>query len=278
MNTSFKEKVAVVTGGGSGIGRDTALLFSRHEAAVAVLDTALENAQSTADAIREEGGDSIGVFCDVSQADSVRVAFHKVMSHYDRIDILFNNAGIIMPGFIEDISDDNWSRVVAVNLSGVFHCIKCAMPELKRRRGVIVNMASMNGLVGQMKNPAYSATKGGVIAMTRSVAIDAAPFGVRVNAVCPAGVLTPLLEDWFEKQPDPARMKEDTDLSHMLGRTATPEEIGRLVLYLASDDASFITGQAIPIEGGATLGYGMGPKAEWELGGFEKPSSGGQQA
>lgn len=277
MNTSFREKVAVVTGGGSGIGRDTALLFSRHGAMVAVLDTTLEKAQSTADAIREKGGDSIGLFCDVSQADSVKAAFNEVLSHCGRIDILFNNAGIIMPGFIEDISDENWSRVVAVNLSGVFHCMKYAMPELKRRRGIVVNMASMNGLVGQMKNPAYSATKGGVIAMTRSVAIDVAPFGVRVNAVCPAGVMTPLLEDWFDKQPDPAQMKEYTDLSHMLGRTAMPEEIGRLVLYLASDDASFITGQAIPIEGGATLGYGMGPKAEWALGGFEKPS-GGQQA
>ncbi len=278
MNTSFGDKVVVVTGGGSGIGRDTALLFSRHEAAVAVLDTGLAKAQSTAEAIREEGGDSISIFCDVSQAHSVKAAFNEVLSHYGQIDILFNNAGIIMPGFIEDVLDESWNQVVAVNLSGVFYCMKYAMPELKRQRGAIVNMASMNGLVGQMKNPAYSATKGGVIAMTRSVAIDVAPFGVRVNAVCPAGVMTPLLEGWFSTQPDPEQMKEYTDLSHMLGRTATPGEIGRLVLYLASDDASFITGQAIPIDGGATLGYGMGPKAEWELGGFEKPSPGGRNS
>ena len=278
MDTSFRDKVFVVTGGGSGIGYDTGLLFSRHEAAVAVLDMDLEKAQRTAGAIREEGGESIGMFCDVSQPHSVKAAFTEVLSRYGRMDILFNNAGIIMPGFIEDISDGSWSDLVAVNLSGVFYCMKYAIPELKRRRGAIVNMASMNGLVGQMKNPAYSATKGGVIAITRSVAIDVAPFGVRVNAVCPAGVTTPLLEDWFSKQPNPAQMKERTDLSHMLGRTATPEEIGHLVLYLASDDASFITGQAIPIEGGATLGYGMGPKAEWELGEFGRPTLGGQQS
>ncbi|MCY0899262.1 MAG: SDR family NAD(P)-dependent oxidoreductase [Firmicutes bacterium] len=270
----FAHQIVIVTGAASGIGRETAFLFAERGASVVVVDLRQPAVEVTAAEIVHSGGSAWGAACDVSNPESVRALMEQVVDREGGINVLVNNAGMIMPGFIEDISDDDWRRVVDVNLSSVFYTSKYAMPELKKRRGAIVNMASMNGLVGQMKNPAYSATKGGVIALTRSVAIDAAPFGVRVNAVCPAGVLTPLLEDWFNQQPNPTIMREYTDLSHMLGRTATPREIAELILFLASDRASFITGQAIPIEGGATLGYGVGPKAEWTVGVFERPKAG----
>lgn len=270
----FDGQVVVVTGAGSGIGQETAWLFGQEGALVIAVDLIKETAQATARSITDAGAQSFGVECDVSDPHRVKYLMEHIIKHHGQIDVVVNNAGIIMPGFIEDIDDDRWRRVVDVNLSSVFYCMKYALPELKRRRGAIVNLASMNGLVGQMKNPAYSATKGGVIAMTRSVAIDVAPYGVRVNAVCPAGVLTPLLQDWFQMQSHPEVMREYTDLSHMLGRTATPQEISNLIVFLASNRASFITGQAIPIEGGATLGYGAGPKAEWTVGVFESSQRG----
>lgn len=266
----FDGQVVVVTGAGSGIGQETARLFGQEGAVVVAVDITHEKVQQTVGLVIDAGGHAWAVACDIADPAQVKRLMDHVVGEYGRLDVLINNAGIIMPGFIEDIEDDEWRRVVDVNLSGVFYCTKYALPELKRRRGAIVNLASMNGLVGQMKNPAYSATKGGVIAMTRSLAIDVAPFGVRVNAVCPAGVLTPLLQEWFQQQPHPDVMREYTDLSHMLGRTATPREIANLILFLASPRSSFITGQAIPIEGGATLGYGVGPKPEWAVGGFER--------
>ncbi|MCY0879892.1 MAG: SDR family NAD(P)-dependent oxidoreductase [Firmicutes bacterium] len=260
--------LAIVTGGGRGIGQATALGLAEDGFRIAVVDRDLAKAEDTVNAILAAGGDAQGWVCDVAKPQEVQRLMTETIAHYGRIDVLVNNAGIIMPGFIEEISDADWLRVVSVNLSGVFYCIKYAMPALKKRRGCIVNVASMNGLVGQLRNPAYSATKGGVIALTRAVAIDVAPMGVRVNAVCPAGVATPLLEEWFQSHADPGSMRQATDLSHMLGRTATPEEIAAVIRFLASAQASFITGQAIPVEGGATLGYGAGPKPEWTAGKF----------
>lgn len=261
----LKGKVAVVTGGGSGIGRATAHLFSRHGAKVVVCDISPKKAELVMSEILENSNEAIAVTTDVSSEVQVESMMRKINDLYGGIDILFNNAAIILPKFIEEIENDEWRHLLDVNLSGVFYCIKQALPHLKERQGCIINMASMNGLVGQMRNPAYSATKGAVIALTKSLAVDLAPLGVRVNAICPAGVLTPLLEEWFQQQPNPERARSDCDRSHMMGRTASPEEIAQLALFLASNDSSFITGQAIPIDGGATLGYGVGPKAEWTL-------------
>ena len=261
----LKDKVAVVTGGGSGIGRATAHLFSRHGAKVVVCDINPKKADLVTSEILENNNEAIAVTTDVSSEVQVESMVRKINGLYGGIDILFNNAAIILPKFIEEIENDEWRHLLDVNLSGVFYCIKQTLPQLKERQGCIINMASMNGLVGQMRNPAYSATKGAVISLTKSLAVDLAPLGVRVNAICPAGVLTPLLEEWFQQQSNPERARSDCDRSHMMGRTASPEEIAQLALFLASNDSSFITGQAIPIDGGATLGYGVGPKAEWTL-------------
>lgn len=257
-------KVAVITGGGSGIGRSASKLFAKEGAQVAVVDVDLHHAKETVTEIVKDGGDATLLQTDVSSKDDVLSMVDKVHSCYGEIDILFNNAGTILPGAIEDIEEESWQRLLDVNLTSMFLCMKYFSQDLKRNKGKVVNMSSMNGLVGQQNNPAYSATKGAIVALTRSLAVDFSPYGVRVNAICPAGVMTPLIEKWFSQQPDPEQMQKASDLSHLLGRTALPEEIANLALYLSSEESSFITGQAIPIEGGATLGYGAGPKAEWE--------------
>ena len=136
--------------------------------------------------------------------------------------------------------------------------------QLKASKGSIVNMGSMTGVVGQQFNPAYSATKGAVIALTKALAIDLAPLGIRVNSISPAGVKTPLLSDWLQKQENPEQASLAQDRSHLLGRTATSKEIANVALFLASDDSSFVTGENIVVDGGATIGYAAGPKPEWD--------------
>ncbi|TCP29646.1 NAD(P)-dependent dehydrogenase (short-subunit alcohol dehydrogenase family) [Scopulibacillus darangshiensis] len=260
----LEKQIALVTGGGSGIGKAACKLFASEGAKVAVVDIDFQKASETAEEIHQAGGEACSIKTDVSSKGDVIRMMDRLRETYGDLDILFNNAGTILPGTIEEINENDWDRLININLTSMFLCIKYAIAGLKKTKGKIINMGSMNGLVGQQQNPAYSATKGAIIALTRSLAIDFAPYNVRVNAICPAGVITPLLADWFNRQPDPAQMQRDSDFSHMLGRTASSEEVAQLALYLASSESSFITGQAIPIEGGATLGYGAGPKAEWE--------------
>lgn len=256
-------KVVLITGAGSGIGQASARIFAGEGARVAVVDVNLEAAQETAKQIADIGGHAVAIQCDVSSASGVKLMVDEAIATFERLDVLFNNAGIVLPKYIEEIEEDEWDRLFDVNVKGTFLCIKHALPHIRAVRGSIVNMGSMTGLAGQQRNPAYSATKGAIAALTRSLAIDLAPEGVRVNSICPAGVLTPLLEKWFAQQENPEEFRRGQDLSHMLGRTAEPEEIARVAVFLASDEASFITGQSIPVEGGATIGYGVGPKAEW---------------
>lgn len=259
----LKGQTAIITGAGSGIGRASAIAFASEGAKVVVVDVDRTSAESTVNEIQRHSGQAVAQVCDVSKSHDVRNAIETAVQTYGKIDILFNNAGIILPKPIEDIEEQEWDRLFEVNLKGMFLFIKYGLDELRKTKGKIINTGSMTGLAGQKKNPAYSATKGAVAALTRSLAIDLAPEGIRVNSFCPAGVLTPLLENWFSQHPDPQAIRKSQDLSHMLGRTATAEEIASVALFLASDEASFITGQSIPVEGGATIGYGVGPKAEW---------------
>jgi NAD(P)-dependent dehydrogenase (short-subunit alcohol dehydrogenase family) len=169
--------------------------------------------------------------------------------------VLVNNAAVICPKPIEEIDGQAFDRLYEVNVKGVFLMTKHASLHLRSVKGVIVNMASLNGLVGQRNNPVYAASKGAVIALTKSMALDFAPSGVRVNCVCPAGVMTPLLAQWAQQQIDPAAAQRALSEMHPLGRPASAEEIGQAVLFLASEQASFMTGVALPVEGGASLGY-----------------------
>ncbi|WJH33531.1 SDR family oxidoreductase [Paenibacillus sp. CC-CFT747] len=155
---------------------------------------------------------------------------------------MFNNAASILPKPLEDVEEEEWDRLVAINLKSIYLATKYSIPELRKTRGAIVNMASLNGLVGQLQNASYAATKGGIVALTKSLALDYAKDGVRVNCLCPAGVMTPLLESWIEQQEDPDAVRKSLDNMHPLGRTALPEEIAQAALFLASEKASFITG------------------------------------
>jgi NAD(P)-dependent dehydrogenase (short-subunit alcohol dehydrogenase family) len=171
------------------------------------------------------------------------------------LDIVLNNAGTHIPKGAEALSEDEWDFLLTLNLKSAFLTTKYALPALRTSRGVIINMSSLVGLVGQANSVAYCASKGGLIAMTKALALDHAGDGIRVNCVLPAGVRTPLLQNWIDQQPDPAATQRQVDGWHPLGWTASPEEIGRAALFLASADASFVTGVALPVDGGTSLGY-----------------------
>jgi NAD(P)-dependent dehydrogenase (short-subunit alcohol dehydrogenase family) len=252
------EKVAIITGAGSGIGEAAAKLFASMGAKVIIADWNEAEANRVAGEINlmpSAYSSALAVKTDVSSERQVKLLVQQTMTAYGSIDILINNAAVVLPKELEDITEAEWTRTLDINLKSVYLMIKYCIPEIRKNRGSIVNMSSLSGLLGQRQNPVYSATKGAIIAMTKALALDYAKDGVRVNCICPAGVLTPLLEEWIGQQPDPmATVKALIDM-HPLGRCATTEEIAQAILYLASDQAYFITGVALPVDGGASLGY-----------------------
>jgi NAD(P)-dependent dehydrogenase (short-subunit alcohol dehydrogenase family) len=261
----LKEQVAIITGGASGIGESAARLFAREGAKVVIADLNDERIRTVVDEIRIGGGEASGIRCDVSREADVKELIQRTVETYGKLDILFNNAGTILPKSLEEVEEEEWDRLFAVNVKSMYLTIKHAIPYLKETQGRIVNMGSMTGIMGQQNNASYCATKGAVHALTKALALDYAPYGVRVNAICPAGVNTPLLERWIAKQKDPVQARQNQDRSHMLGRTASPEEIAQVALFLVSNESSFVTGNVMPVEGGATLGYAAGPKPEWNF-------------
>jgi NAD(P)-dependent dehydrogenase (short-subunit alcohol dehydrogenase family) len=249
------EKVAVVTGAGSGIGAAIATLFARQGARVVVLDRH-ETAHTTADTIRAAGGEAHARQCDVSSPDDVAAAFDAVVAETGRVDILVNNAGIAHVGTIEQTTPDDLDRLYAVNVRGVFLCSRAAVAIMLRQgRGVILNMGSIASLVGVADRFAYSMTKGAVLTMTMSVAIDYVKRGIRCNCICPARVHTPFV-DGYLREHYPGRedeMRRTLEAYQPIGRMGTPEEVAVLALYLCSDEAAFVTGQAYPIDGGVLV-------------------------
>jgi NAD(P)-dependent dehydrogenase (short-subunit alcohol dehydrogenase family) len=251
-------KVAIITGAGSGIGEATAKLFVSQGAKVVIADWNESEANRVADEInmKQPGYESaIAVTADVSTEQQVKLLVQQALSVYGAIDILFNNAAVVLAKELEDISEAEWTRTLDINLKSVYLMIKHCVPEIKKSRGSIVNMSSLNGLIGQRQNPVYSATKGAIIAMTKALALDYARDGVRVNCICPAGVMTPLLEEWIGQQPDQAATVQALTDMHPLGRCATTDEIASAVLYLAGSQSNFVTGIALTVDGGASLGY-----------------------
>lgn len=249
-------KVALITGGSKGIGLGCARVFGRHGAKV-VLGSRGETAGLAAEAeLRAEGIEAKFLACDVAEEAQMQALVAQTVAHYGQLDCLVNNAGWHPPAMsLEETSVADFERLLRLNLTSTFMGCKFALPHLIATRGSIVNMTSAVALIGQSAAVSYVSTKGGQIGLTRALAVDLAPKGVRVNAVAPAGVMTPLVKEWADSEYDPQQAIDMVHRWHLLGRMATAEEIGEVCAFLASSEASFITGQILCPDGGASLGY-----------------------
>ena len=249
-------KVAIITGGSSGIGRAAALLFAKEGANVAIADTDLKGAEETLNLIRKEHLDALLIKTDVSKATEVQNMVYRTIEKYGKIDILVNNAGVVRVGSLDDYTEDDFDLLFKVNVKGVFLCCKHVVPHMKKQKsGVIVNLASIAAHVGQVNHSLYCASKAGSLAMTRALALDLAPYNIRVNSISPGATDTPMLRSDVAKQAkqrnmDPEDLKKEFEAQGVLGRWAKPEEVATGILYLASDDSSYMTGTDILIDGG----------------------------
>lgn len=240
-------KVALATGSASGIGRATALAFAEQGAKVGVADLDTDGGYETLRMIRQKGGEGVFVPTDVTRAAEVEAMVHKVVRTFGGLDYAFNNAGIVgTPSSTVECTEENWDRVIAVDLKGVFLCMKYEIPfMLKQGHGAIVNTASVAGLIGIKKNIAYVASKHGVVGLTRAAALEYAQAGIRINAVCPGFVRTPLLR--LDTMPE---FEGHYTSAEPMGRLGRPEEIAAAVVWLCSDGASFVTGHLLSVDGG----------------------------
>jgi len=253
MAAELAGKIIVLTGGADGIGRECALAYAREEATVAILDRDLEKAQQTAS---EAGGNSVAIHADVSNGQAIHAAIDAMVRRFGRIDAIHNNAGIASPSKpLHETTEQEWDDLQRINLKSVYWTTRFAFTALSESKGAILNTASMVGLIGQQNHAAYVATKGGMISLTKAMAADYAQFGIRVNAVCPAGVWTPMLEQWCEEQPNPAGIRQYLDDIHLLGVCPHGDVIADAAVFLLSKKARFLTGCILPVSGGAELGY-----------------------
>ncbi len=251
---SVKGKVALVTGAGSGIGKATADLLVEEGAKVVVVDWNNGRGEETASAIQRLGGEAIFCYCDVSKCQDVEFAVNATLERYGKLDILVNNAAIQMMAQLVETTEEIWDRIHSVNLKGVFLGCKYAIPAIiKSGGGCIINVASVLGFVGDPDLAAYCVAKGGVIALTKVAALTYGPQGVRVNCICPGDVETLLLSAYFNKDPQPDRLRHEVSSKYALWRIASPKEIAKVALFLASEESSFVTGSALVVDGGLTV-------------------------
>ena len=250
MTDSAQDKVALVTGGSSGIGRATALAFARGGAKVAVADLNIVGGEETVSLIESAGGEACFIEANMAEAASVEAMVKKTVETYGRLDCAHNNAGV--EGALirtAEYEEDQWDQVIRINLTGVWLCMKYEIPQmLQQGSGAIVNTASGAGLIGVKRMPAYVASKHGVVGLTKTAALEYAKSGIRVNAVCPGVIKTPMVERVTGGRPD---ILDKMIAAEPIGRSGEPEEIAEAVVWLCSDAASFVTGHAMAVDGGA---------------------------
>lgn len=251
MEKIFEKKVAVITGGSFGIGRATALAFAQRGADIAIADW-IEN-KETEEAIKKEGVKVLFLKCDVSNSSDVKAFIEKVISTFGRIDFAFNNAGVEgNNALIHECTEENWDKTIGINLRGVWLCMKHEIPHMLRQgKGAIVNCASVAGLIGFPGLPAYVVSKHGIVGLTKNAGLEYAKLGIRVNAVCPGVIKTDMIDRVTGKNKEVEKQYESMEPVERMGK---PEEVAEAVVWLCSDAASFITGHAMPVDGGWIAG------------------------
>jgi NAD(P)-dependent dehydrogenase (short-subunit alcohol dehydrogenase family) len=248
MPEQLQDRLALITGGASGIGRATALTFAREGANVVIADVDAAGSTETVQRIKEQGGEALGIQVDVTQEAEVAAMVHQTIAVYGRLDCAFNNAGIYgSHASLVEYTETDWDQVLSINLKGVWFCMKYEIPPmLTHGKGAIVNTSSIAGLVGG-QNPAYNASKHGVLGLTKTAALQYAKAGIRVNAVCPGAIRTPMFDRLVAGNP---QREERFIAREPIGRIGAPEEIAEAVVWLCSDAASFVTGHALAVDGG----------------------------
>lgn len=251
----LENKVAVITGGGSGMGRASAVLFAKEGAKVVVGGRNLEHLKETVSMIKSAGGDATHMQTDVSEPKEVERLIQTAVETYGKLNVLYNNAGRQLVKTIEDTTPEEWDAVIRVNLRGAWLGCKYAVPEMKKAGGgAIVSTSSIFAWVVDPGQSAYCPSKGGLYTLTRQLALELAPYRIRVNCICPGYIGTDYLEkDFFDRQPDPEEARRKAAALHPIGHIGRPEDIAYGALYLASDESSFVTGHALTIDGGYTI-------------------------
>jgi NAD(P)-dependent dehydrogenase (short-subunit alcohol dehydrogenase family) len=249
-------KIIIITGSGSGIGRSSALLFAKEGATVAVNDLDTEKGTETVNEIQAAGGSAIFIQADVTNPEEVKALVDRVITKYGRIDVLFNNAGISGVGALHEVEPDVWDRVMKVNTRGVYLPSKYVLPHMmERKAGVIINMSSCVAEIGLARRAVYSASKGAILALTKSMQVDYASYNIRVNAILPGTILTPFVENYLKTSyDDPETAIEALKKRQLSGEMGKPEDIAFAALFLASDESRFMMGSPLYIDGGATFG------------------------